>query len=248
MSLIETVLNSIISFIFRLWPQSRPTPEQLKNCKIVAHRGVHENGLAKENTLQAFALAWQNKIWGVELDVRFTKDHVPVVRHDDITQHKIEPDMPTLEQVIAQFGRKLHLMIEIKEDLKNRPQDIAALRTVLRGLQPTIDYHLLTLNPDNLECIDFCPKSAFMDVIWLSPAKTFEKNDLLGHGAIAGHFLFIGKKTINRLKAQDKVVGVGFIDSRNSLYRELKRGVNFIFTDHPLRLNRILVDAKLGKR
>lgn len=48
---------------------------------IFAHRGAM--GLAPQNTMAAFSLAWEQGADGIELDVQCTKDGVPVVFHDD---------------------------------------------------------------------------------------------------------------------------------------------------------------------
>lgn len=49
--------------------------------KLIAHRGY--SALAPENTLAAFALALEHGADGVEFDVHFTADGVPVVIHDE---------------------------------------------------------------------------------------------------------------------------------------------------------------------
>lgn len=49
--------------------------------KVWAHRGA--SGYAPENTLEAFALAAEQKADGVELDVQLTKDDRLVVFHDE---------------------------------------------------------------------------------------------------------------------------------------------------------------------
>ncbi|MUV39710.1 Glycerophosphodiester phosphodiesterase [Lentibacillus sp. JNUCC-1] len=48
---------------------------------IIAHRGASKQ--APENTLPAFDLAWQAGAEGIETDVQLTKDHVPVLIHDE---------------------------------------------------------------------------------------------------------------------------------------------------------------------
>ncbi|MCD6045046.1 MAG: ugpQ [Gammaproteobacteria bacterium] len=48
--------------------------------KLIAHRGA--NLLAPENTLPAFALAYEMGAAWVECDVVLTADHVPVILHD----------------------------------------------------------------------------------------------------------------------------------------------------------------------
>lgn len=260
MTIIEKIFNFIIGSLFALWPRPRPLQARLSKCRIVAHRGVHESQLAQENSMAAFDLALKNQIWAIETDVRFTANNVPVISHDpdcgrlfqrpDIvidqtTAHQLKheiPEVPTLEEVCASFGHRLHLMIEIKEDLRASPKKVEALKNELSKLNPVTDYHLLCLSPEYLEALTFAPKAAFMDVIWLDPKAVLTKNRDLQHGAVAGHFLFLPTNIVRRLQADGKKVGVGFLDSRNSLYREINRGADFVFTNHPLRLKSYLAD------
>lgn len=57
-------------------PAHTPTNDPL----IIAHRGA--SLIAPENTLAAFALAMESGANGIELDVRLSRDGVPVVIHD----------------------------------------------------------------------------------------------------------------------------------------------------------------------
>jgi len=51
-----------------------------KSPLIIAHRGA--SAVAPENTLAAFARAFRDGAHGIELDVRLSRDGVPVVIHD----------------------------------------------------------------------------------------------------------------------------------------------------------------------
>jgi glycerophosphoryl diester phosphodiesterase len=52
---------------------------------IIGHRGA--SALAPENTLAAFARAFEDGAAGIELDVRLARDRVPVVIHDSSLSH-----------------------------------------------------------------------------------------------------------------------------------------------------------------
>lgn len=246
MNLFEWLANSIISLFFALWPRRRPRAEILKNAKIVAHRGVHENGLAPENSLKAFDLATKNNLWGIEFDVRMTADHVAVVQHDPLPPltfaelSQQQPHLPKLEAIVQKFGGRLHFMIEIKDDFSTSPESVQALKNELSCLTPGQDYHLISLRPEYLEPLSFAPKSAYIDIIWLNPRDIFSANHKLGHGGLAGHFIFISDQQINELHRLGRKVGVGYPNSKFSLYRELNRNVDYIFTNHPLRLKKHL--------
>jgi len=49
--------------------------------KLIAHRG-YTTKYIKENTLESFYNAKNNKFYGIELDTRMTKDGKPIVVHD----------------------------------------------------------------------------------------------------------------------------------------------------------------------
>ena len=84
-------LGIFMFILYRMLRFPRPTPYTVKcflkrgaltrNSPIViAHRGGALD--APENTLAAFKLAKQNGATGVEFDLDFTKDGVPVIIHD----------------------------------------------------------------------------------------------------------------------------------------------------------------------
>jgi glycerophosphoryl diester phosphodiesterase len=62
----------------------KPGPTPTNNPLIIAHRGA--SLVAPENTLAAFALAIEAGADGIELDVRLSRDGVPVVIHDAMLQ------------------------------------------------------------------------------------------------------------------------------------------------------------------
>lgn len=60
----------------------RAARDAKREVRYYAHRGLYDNNSdAPENSLRAFALAAEAG-YGIELDVRLTKDGVPVVFHD----------------------------------------------------------------------------------------------------------------------------------------------------------------------
>ena len=261
MNVLEKLASWIVDDVLLNWPHPRPAEEALNKLKIIAHRGVHESNLAIENTRPAFQLAVDEKLWAIECDVRWTKDLIPVIHHDHNCQrlfkknifisqstwaelHLAVPQILRLSDVVEQFGKKIHLMLELKEDFCGPEINVknAALKNTLAPLKPNDDYHLLSLEPQILERVTFAPKTSFMDVIWLNPSYVFELNARHQHGAVAGHPLFFNKNKVLELQSKGKQVGVGFIKSRHSLYREIAKGVDFVFTDNPLALKKSLLN------
>lgn len=129
----------------------------MKPFEIVAHRGVTVD--YPENTIPAFQKAIQLGADAVELDVRLTKDKIPVVFHyyylenitslsgpifkytyEQLRQAKFTSAkngsgsvrISTLEDVLAKIGGKIGLEIEIKGP---EPESVAITADVLRKFQ-----------------------------------------------------------------------------------------------------------------
>lgn len=121
----------------------KPASPKRKNLKpfverYYAHRGLFNNkSTAPENSINAFKLAIENN-YGIELDVRLTKDKIPVVVHDEnlkrvaniskniidmtfeelnkVTLFNSNETIPTLSQVLKLIDGKLPVIVEIKLD------------------------------------------------------------------------------------------------------------------------------------
>jgi len=93
--------------------------------RIVAHRGDHTH--VEENTLAAFAAAIEGGADGIELDVRRSRDGIPLVFHDAelegqplaaLTWAEIrarKPTIPSLEEALLYVRGRIALDIELKE-------------------------------------------------------------------------------------------------------------------------------------
>ena len=115
------------------WPwRKRPV---FSGCVWYAHRGLHDENVS-ENSILAFEAAAKNG-YGIELDVRLTKDNYLVVFHDD-TLHRLcgipkavramnwqqlqevrLPDgqgIPLFSEVLRQIGGRVPVIVEIKSN------------------------------------------------------------------------------------------------------------------------------------
>lgn len=258
-SILASSFMNTAEWIVSHQPQIIPSKEKLEQAKLVAHRGVHEfpenhPDFALENTLDAFRNAMKYKLWGIEFDVRLTADRVPVIIHDAdlgrvfgrpdvvVSQlnfaelRRIEPRVPTLVEVLALTSGEIHIMIEIKEDYRLHPETYAVIEHYLRHLTPIKDYHLISLNPNHLERFTHTDRQAFMDVIWQNPSTIIKQNDVLQHGAVSGHYLFISESQREKLQAAGKKVGVGFPTNLNVALRAINQNADWIFTNHGAKL------------
>ncbi|SEA19700.1 glycerophosphodiester phosphodiesterase [Alkalimonas amylolytica] len=252
-------LNNLANQLWRLSPHCRPGVDPAE-VRLVAHRGAYHNcrqndgSTILENTLPAFDRCLVHQIWGIELDIHLTLDGEPVVHHDPacgrlfnrpdlvIAETRFDdlrralPAIPHLQEVISRYGKQLHLMIEVKESWRQRPQLPSQLKALLNELEPDKHFHLLSLEPDHLEGFRFLPPSVLIDVALTNTSQIVRQNLELGHGAVAGSFALLSTPLLQQLKHAGKQTGTGQVNHPDILNREANRGVDWIFSDQPLRL------------
>ena len=211
-----------------------------------------------ENTLEAFARARAAGVWGIEGDIRWTSDLVPVICHDPSPERVFGhttplqemsfselrdsvPLVPSLQEVIHEFGGNTHLMLEIKaEHWPDPPSQCAIMRELLSQLKPALDYHFLALDPALFARLDFAPTHSFLPVAELNVPSLSRTALNSGYAGLAGHYLLLNNTLKKRHADQGQRLGTGFPRSRNCLFRELHRGVEWIFTNDAVALQRIL--------
>jgi glycerophosphoryl diester phosphodiesterase len=251
---VQRVYHRLVDRLFAALPQPLPALKQVRRCRIVSHRGEHDNHIILENTLKAFDAACAAGVWGIECDVRWTRDLQPVISHDrdcrrlfgarlilhELTWSEVRekfPLIPTLREVILRYGQRLHLMVELKDEPYPDPlRQSELLAELFANLQPARDYHLLSLNPAVFRYCDFVPAHTLLPI---AETNVREVSDLAiehGYAGIAGHYLLLSQARIRRHQGLQQQVGTGFVASRNCLYRELRRGVDWIFSDCAARL------------
>ncbi|MBC8257792.1 MAG: glycerophosphodiester phosphodiesterase [SAR324 cluster bacterium] len=262
---LEKQLMQVCDLIFAVIPQQAPTFEKLDNCKIISHRGQHDNRDVYENTLTAFDCALETDgIWGIELDFRWTKDLYPVVYHDpdlerlfgsktrisEITLTELKqrfPLIPTLEEVLNSYGGKLHLMVEAKEEHYPQPEkQNSILNDLFSHLQPIKDFHLISLVPEMLELANFVDRSAKILVAVFNEKLLSNISLDKNYAGLGGHYLLLHKKLVEQHLACGQKIGVGYPKSKNNLFREINRGVEWIFCNDAVKLSSIL-NAELQK-
>jgi glycerophosphoryl diester phosphodiesterase len=110
----------------------------VKKKLIIAHRGASD--IEPENTIGAFARAIELGADMIEMDIRMSRDEIPLVFHDDTIDgipvvnldfseirkfgHDRGIKIPTLEEVLQFTSGKIRLNIELK--IKSRENEIAS--------------------------------------------------------------------------------------------------------------------------
>ncbi len=254
---LQRLILGLIDFVCMLVPRRRPSREAMADCRIISHRGEHNNRSVRENTLAAFTPAAEAGCWGLEFDVRWTCDLEPVVIHDadaervfgvDLVVAEVSlaelrqriPEVPTLVEMVERFGGRQHLMIELKHDRLGSVEARAArLRDVLAPLTPVEDYHFLALQPESFELAKFAGKLACVPVAEFNLGELSRLTLQQEYGGVCAHYLLLGRGLIEQHHKRGQLLGSGFASSRNCLFREVNRGVDWIFSNHALKMEAI---------
>ena len=251
---LERALLGLINLSFMLIPRPRPTREALGACKIISHRGEHDNRRVRENTLAALSASAEAGCWGLEFDVRWTQDLQPVVIHDTNTERvfgidlvvsqvslaqlqQLVPQIPTLKQVVDRFGGREHLMVELKGDeLGAYAARAECLRETFNALEAATDYHFLALQPELFDLVGFAGAKACVPVAELNIGELGRVARERGYGGICAQYLLLNKTMISRHQHLGQQVGCGFAASKYGMFREINRGVDWVFSNHAVRL------------
>jgi len=263
---LERALLGLINLSFMLIPRPQPTREALSDCKIISHRGEHDNRSVCENTLAAFSAPAEAGCWGLEFDVRWTRDLQPVVFHDTNTKRvfgidlvvsqvnlaqlqQLVPQIPTLEQVVERFGGRQHLMVELKRDeLGAYATRAECLREIFSALEAGRDYHFLALQPELFELVGFAGAKACVVVAELNIGELGRVALERGYGGVCAQYMLLNNKVISRHQGHGQQVGSGFAASKYGLFREINRGVDWVFSNHALKLEAIRQESLRHER
>ena len=251
---LQSLAMSLVDLVMAIIPRAVPDNTALRKCKIISHRGEHDNRAVMENTLLAFDIARAAGVWGVECDIRWTRDRIPVICHDPSTERVfgkailIEsvdfadlreqlPAVPTLEEVVARYSGNTHLMLELKSvSVADFQQQRSALQAVLSKITPGEDFHVLSLEPELFAVVDFLEPRFLLPVAQTNTASLSQVSLQSGYCGLAGHYLMLSESIRQKHVADGQMVGTGFPRSRNCLCREVGRGVEWIFSNDAVYL------------
>jgi glycerophosphoryl diester phosphodiesterase len=163
------VLLVFVIYLILIAPGKKNGIEKYKKVKF-AHRGLHGEGRA-ENSLSAFAAATEEG-YGIELDVRLSKDGELVVFHDDTLDRVVgikgrveeytaeelgemslsgtKDGVPKFSEVLKTVGGRVPLLIEIKEMPGNSEVSAATVEALKEYDGP---YVIESFNPLSLRTV-----------------------------------------------------------------------------------------------
>ena len=213
--------------------------------KIIAHRGIY-NSKIKENTYLAIFNAFNNKnIYGVEFDIRLTKDNKIVIIHDktinrtsngigiveNMTLKELQKynfgsknfyqTIPTLEKILEINTNKLFL-IEIK--VSNNSKLFSKILLDILDKCKTKKIYLMSFNKDILNIIRSNNKNLNIGLIYLTNnIKSYKYNFYVLYDK------FINKDLINNLINRNKEIFIWTINNNKELSK-IKNKINNIST------------------
>jgi glycerophosphoryl diester phosphodiesterase len=178
----------------------------VSGVRVIAHRGASAE--CPENTLAAFDEALRQGCDGIELDVQLSRDDVPVIYHDRTLAkagggrrrvHSLDAaelrrldagawldkrfagqHIPTLDEVLARYGRRTRLLVEIKarsgrfHDGARNLRLARAVATRIKKMKLQTRAMVLCFDPAVLRC---CAETApgVRRVLNLRPPRTMTK-------------------------------------------------------------------------
>lgn len=266
-ALVERLYLRVVDAVMAHLHQPTPADAALRRCRLISHRGEHDNRRIMENSLAAFERAAAAGVWGVECDVRWTGDGVPVLSHDadlerlygaaeridQLTFARLRARFPALAglaELVERFGGRLHLMVEFKAEPPSSATAYGSdtLDSLFSGLRPGTDFHFLTLNPRSPALAASRPARTWVPIAAGRPDTLCRVAPLYDWDGVCGHYSLMSTARIQRLRHCGKMVGTGYADSTNCLFRELNRGVNWIFSNRAAAMQTVVNQLLHGKQ
>jgi len=230
--------------------------EGLGRPLVFGHRGA--SARAKDNTLEAFAIARDEGADGIEFDVRLTKDQVLIVHHDDRVRgfgpfkrkrfselRSALPHVPTLDEVLAVSG-DMYLNAELKNSPKDADHDPRHRTTrVLATWAQENDVEARVLatsfNGETVDQMRFVDRRIATGRLFEprdDPTEYFRYLGTQGHPwliAYKRHLRRNGKAFVGAAHRHGMEVGVWTVNSKHSFKALAADGVALVITDDPAK-------------
>jgi len=210
----------------------------LKTTLLLGHRGARL--YAPENTLAAFDLGLEHGAHGFEFDVRATRDRQAVICHDPkfhslvIRRHTLqqlhaagktrEPMPPTLEEVLARYGRSAFLNIEIKG---RGIEDLVA--QAVKQARPH-NYFISSFLPSVVRKLHALDRSLVLGVL-AQTTWQLRRWRALPATYVVPHYRLLSRRLVAKLHRAGKTVITWTVNDRKQMLRLVGLGVDGIISD-----------------
>jgi glycerophosphoryl diester phosphodiesterase len=209
---------------------------------LLGHRGAGVSSSVAENTFVSFDLALEHGCDGFEFDVRLTGDGRALVCHDpkvggvmvSCAQPQQLLDLPSLEDVLRRYGRRVFLDIELK--VKDMETTVLA---ALREHTPERGYVVSSFIPDVVMELKARTPVVPLGIICDKPTQLIRGRKLPVEYVIA-HQSLIDRKMVQEIQGSGRRVFVWTVNDKKSMLRLASWGVEGIISDDPQLLVRTL--------
>ena len=147
--------------------------------------------------------------------------------------------VPRLEEVVERFSGKMHLMIELKGTTLNSSTNMR-LSNCLSKLEPTLDFHIMSLDPKELRAVREFPTEALLLIATTNTRQMYSEFLKGEFGGLTGHYLLLNGKIRNDLAMRNVPWGTGYINSINLLAREIRLGTKWMFSNSADKLMHVI--------
>ncbi|MBZ5597181.1 MAG: glycerophosphodiester phosphodiesterase [Acidobacteriia bacterium] len=216
---------------------------------LLGHRGARVCRCAPENTFTSFDLALKQGCDGFEFDVRGAADRSLVVCHDPkvgrvtisrATRRQL-PSLPCLEDVLAGYGGRVFLDIELK--VKGLESAVLA---ALRKQPPERGYVVSSFLPPVL--LELKARSARVPLGIICEKKSqLRKWSELPIDCVMAHKSLVDQKLVDEVHAAGKKLFVWTVNDTKSMRRFADWGADAIIADDPGLLVSTLRPAMRGQ-
>lgn len=217
---------------------------------IVAHRGA--SGYEPENTLRSVRKALEMRVDAVEIDVRLSKDGVPVVIHDETVDRTTngsgrvsDMTLKELKRLDAGAGEQIPLLEEILEVVKDHAPLFAEVKE-LKAVKPSLEVVkkkgmldnvlFISFYSDALSALRELESAAHLGLIYAKPSNSIISARKLGCEFVLPFYRLATEKSIalaHRLKLS---VVAWTVDELETAVELKKRRVDGIASNYPDRL------------
>ncbi len=231
---------------------------------IIGHRGA--KGLKPENTLEGIRAGQDADVDMIEVDVRLTKDKVPILIHDAHLWHthklpyavnrmtyqelqqrtttSVNP-IATLDAVLKEFGGELLLNLELKEK-GSAAKILPLLKTHIIKLSDWENYVFSSFHVSELEQVHtLAPRAQLAVLNWHNPLKFILVNNRIPIIAVGFHRLHVNAITLGAAKKLGLFTYAYTVNRPGSAVRLANMGVDGIVTDYPNVIAKCLIKHRL---
>ncbi len=236
-----------------------------QNTNMITHRGAWKNTEAPQNSIASLRAAADQKAWGSEFDIHLTKDNILVVNHDrdfygiDIAtstyeellakKHPNGENIPTAKEYLTE-GKKhadLTLIYELKTSSQGEERTLESARKSMElvkelGLFDQTEFIAFSY----AACLEFKKLDKDAKVHYLNGDKSPKEIKEAGLSGIDyNQQVFKDNPSwIREAKENGLATNVWTVNEEKDMRYFIKEGVDYITTDEPERLSRILKEGE----